>query len=555
MSKQRFLLIKAVDTAILGPMVASDRLFLFKKHYEFSLYLAEHSYRNARQNKGSNEIVFEESPGDEARLCIEVSETGYKIFNDDIASIPLYFYSSDEISICSDSLSVIVDLLISFGITLSISDRAAVQIMNAGYIFTSNISLFNEIDRLGPSSCIEVNRLSRGFVIYKQVINEFTYDKKSKPLALLSNQLTAYIVEKLSAKYRDAKVGVLLSGGADSRLMALLAKNAGIDVDYITFGHSTVNQSDFKVASTVAHALSSKKPSFHYASATNFLRNWESAAAELNWAGDHIWYHAKLDQSFYDELSGFDYVIRGDGDGLFGWKSAVGNMLDALHQIEISPPESLSRVLPEFLQKEYLIGILRNDVNSILNLETDFSNDLQATKNYLYKKLREVGCIAPSINLYSKYTSVLTPLMWQFSRDIATRINKKDRKNKKLLFNILHSESRLINIPFSNGPSWDNSVDFYCSNVFEHLIDFVDAYLPYEIDPNFMWATFVNANFVSKTRWRHYLTNKIKSCASSYAPIRKIVFNYRPEFATSSFIERGLIRMSVIAAANKAITR
>jgi len=543
-----------------------DNSFLFifyKKIFKSNITKPKYSHKVESSNWGffssyplSNQRYLIGNPqpsGDNFSLQINFDDKNTVHFlTDSISSIPLFYGEFGNIKIVSNSLGVIIDTLKANNIAIELNLSVCSEIIISSYIFSPEYTQIKNIKRLEPNSLLSIVLSDGSFSKNSYENYDFDYQHSRLSKRDLANELETSLINGLK-KYQNSKVGVLLSGGADSRLIASSAIKANISPQFITFGQSTVNSSDFLIGNHVAKALNSETQCFT-ASAKNFKKNWKIFSEKLNWSGDQIWYFAKLPNDFYSTINSFDVVLRGDGDGVFGWKGKVGSLDDVLHTLEISSVGSLEPYLDIFTNKKHFIKIASIARESVFMKYKDGLDSLESTKNKLYKVLREYGCISPSINFLSHWTNIDSPLMWKKSIDIASMLPKNYRSNKKIIFDILAKENKFSNIPYSRGPSWNNQLEFFYSGVNEELIDYICKWSPWEIDRSILRQKFLNLPPIpNELRCTSSVSGSIKNYLKERPFIRRYILKNRPDLFYTSFSERGLIRLAVISSLNERV--
>ena len=353
-------------------------------------------------------------------------------------------------------------------------------------------------------------------------------------------------------RYKGKKVAVMLSGGADSRITAATAVEAGLEPDFFTFGQSTVNASDFPIASAIAHRL--KRPLKTYnANSLNFRDNWRKLARKSNWAD--MWNLAKLPWAFYEDLTNYDIVLRGDGDGIYGWKGTAGNVSDILHQLEISPMAAALKYANWFKEPHEVFKMGEEARNSIIEEYTGYRGSLLNLKNILYQRHREYGSIAQNLWVLSNWMTCDAPLLWESSMKTAARVPFGKRKHKKLIFAVVSSFEELRDIPFASGSSWNDKLENWMTGLTGELIDYVCEWSPWPVDRNKLNSEWNVPPPVPATHKINFNSiSVIKSSLQQTALIRKYVLNYHSEWLHSSFCDRGLTRLALISNLNNRIT-
>lgn len=480
-------------------------------------------------------------------LSISLNNNSVEFITDSVSSIPIYYFIRNKQFIFSSHLYLIIDVLKSFEIQPSLDLQSAAELISASYVYSPGRTLIDQILKV-PGRSIAKFSVGKRILEIESYDDGLSYkftsdfdDNKKKLIEVLTNGLD---------NYRDKSIGLMLSGGADSRLILNIISSLNMKVDLLTFGQSTVNVSDFSILRELKNIFNYPAHAF-VASAEHIIDNFEQVCLSSNWSD--MWHFGKLPQQFFDQLSSYDVVLRGDGDGMYGWKSVVSCEEDALHLLEISPLESVSKGLNFLKKPEEVLQLAKISRDSALKYLKNLKFDMQSKVNIGYQKYREAGCIAPNISLLNSFTNTDSPLTWINALNIAKKLEQKDRKNKKIIFSINNNFHNSSLIRYSDGPSWNDFVDLDIHNVNEYFINLCELQSPFEIlTEKLKLLTQKPLSHMREKRFWDSL-NKYKNLFQNNNYLRRYCFSNKPHLFHSSIMERPLFRMAVLSHLNKYI--
>lgn len=461
---------------------------------------------------------------------------------DAISGVPVFFLDRNGVIVVSSSLMTLIQACRCLGIRLVLDMGACSEAMLASYVFTRGRTLIEGVQRLEPNHEMRVD-IKSGKTTIQRMAQDFSYAEKREPWRWCVDNLKNRIINGLK-RYEGKNVAVMLSGGADSRIVAACAIEAGLKPEFITFGQSTVNASDFAIASVVAHRLG-RRIRVHSASAENFRHMWKNVAQKSNWTD--MWNLAKLPPGFFAQISEYDVVLRGDGDGIYGWKGIAGSVADILHLLEISPMAAALRGASFFEEPRAVFAGGEESRIQITKQYEGYSGSLIELENVLYQRHREYGCIAQNIWSLDNWMVADAPLLWKESIDVAQRIPSRYVSNKQVIFAVLNTFEQLRDVPFSRGPSWNDPLENWCSGLAEELVEYVAQWSPWPINRERL-AKFYEAPppVPSDQCSRSNPVMRMKKKLQQRPWVRKHLLDKYPEMVHSTFCDRGLTRLAVI---------
>ncbi len=165
------------------------------------------------------------------------------LFRDRVGVKPLYYYHKDKEFVFASEIGAIAKYK-----SMEIEKRGLCQLFQYGYI--SDISIYKDVFKLPPAHYGIYNLKSNSFktIQYWSILPFFNKPKFKKSEEELLDELEKILIE--SFKYRmvsDTPVGVFLSGGIDSSIVAaILQKHYGnIHTFTIGFKEALYNEADY----------------------------------------------------------------------------------------------------------------------------------------------------------------------------------------------------------------------------------------------------------------------------------------------------------------------
>jgi len=467
-------------------------------------------------------------------------------FETDIAGgVPVFWLTGDEVVIVASSIELIILLANDLGIELTPNLNAFSEILIAGYIYSEMQTGLKDVCMLPPKSKLMIDTQDRTVEI-KKTAADFAYKNKTLNWKNAKQAFKNSLITGLQ-RFQGKKVACLLSGGADSRIIALSAIKSGIDVDFFTFGQSTVNISDFYIANQVSYRLNKKTKCFS-TSAEVFMKNWKNSCSNSNWINDSVWWAGRIPKEMFTQLQRYDVIIRGDGDGIYGWKTDVANVSDILHRLEISQITAVKKFSKYFQYPDVVYAPAEISRKYIVDKYNNSKEPLRELTNILYQKIREPRGIVPGIWHFSRLNAVDAPLLWERPLAVAARTPQNKRYDKKIIFEVLNTFDETKDVPFSSGSSWDNQLEFYYTGVWEDLLCHIKKYSPFPVDYEKLYNDYVGPPAIDKNHASFRTISKgIKRILLQSKYGRKAAFKFFPHLAHSSLSERLIIRLAVIS--------
>lgn len=486
-------------------------------------------------------------------LHLVVTRSSYdsvvKFSTDTMPSQRVYWWSDDDFVLVASSLALIVDTGRILGKKFELDFSSMSELITSSHVFSALQTPIVGVQALGANQSLVVG-IESGVLKIIDGGTPFSYSKN-----LLSwDDSVKGLREALEGglkRFSGARVAVLLSGGADSRINAAAAVSAGLTPEFFTFGKNPNNQSDFRVATQAASVLGAETRLFTTTS-ENFRSNWRKYSRISNWSNDGLWSTARIPEGFWEVLEPFDVVIRGDGDGVYGWKGSAANVIDVLHQIELTPPSTASMYGAAFADGVGPLDEARTSHQRLTAVYEDRPEALIDLKNIAYQSIREPYGIGPVAEMYGQRLKIETPLLWRDSIEIARRLPKNRRTNKQVIFGVLESYGAIAKVPYSTEGSWDDRVEHLKSGAWAELIDYVSEYSPWPVRTEYLRSQYLTPPVeADRPRKRSLIKARALKLALNTTMGRKLAFKFRESKSGSSMSQKLLIRLAIASDLNR----
>ena len=463
---------------------------------------------------------------------------------DALPGCPVFWYSLEGTVLVSSGLRTLVSAAGRLGVRLEIDVGAASELLIASYVFSHERTLIRGVKVTPPRSRLAVDLASLQ-AKFEELEPPFEYASKLRSWDGCLRDLRERLIAG-SRRYKGRRVAVMLSGGADSRVVAASAVAAGLKPDFFTFGQSTVNASDFSIAAAVSHRLGNRTNYFP-TDAGHFRTGWKEACATSNWQNDSAWWAGRLPPELYERLVQYDVVLRGDGDGIYGWKGTAVDVSDILHMIEIASDQAVYRSARFFRDATSVFGPGLSARQAVVESASKRRMQLRDLKNVLYQEIRERHCVAPSAWHISTRFKTDAPLLWRECIDVASRLPVDRRTNKQVIFGVIGTYPEAASVPYSSGPSWNDRLDLFLAGVWEELIDFSCRWSPWELDRSALEAEFLKPPGVEKpVSVREMVTRDLRADLLQNGLARRIAVRMWPQRAGASLDDRIVVRLALI---------
>lgn len=168
---------------------------------------------------------------------------------DRIRTFPLFYAIKDESCYVSDSVDALRQKT-----GYETTEKTAVDELMALAFVSGNKTLIQNIQQIEAGSCLFIRKNDIQCSFYHRAL---TTDISQKNYSELYNELgetLALVTRRLVKSLKDKPVAIPLSGGYDSRLIAVLLKNAGYE-NVMCFTYGRKNNYEAQIAQKVAQKL------------------------------------------------------------------------------------------------------------------------------------------------------------------------------------------------------------------------------------------------------------------------------------------------------------
>lgn len=403
----------------------------------------------------NNGIVFMD---DEyvSNISFRFNRKSFSFGSDTFSRRTLFYFKNHKIFCLSSSLDRLVSCLSSFSIDVGINPNALQQLVHSAYIYQYSGSPLASIKKVEPD--LEITLDYDSFSLSVSPISSIRLrDKEAFSSVRDASRAVQDILITRLQRIAGKRTAIMMSGGLDSRLILLLSLSAGLRPDLLVFGQSTSNYSDFASVGYISNKLDLDLKIFRV-DPLNILRNPDFFCAS-NYS--NLWNLHKVPIDFFDSvLPSYDYILRGDGDGLFGWKNGAGSMDDLLHQLEIDSYSSVSGVFPK-VGLSNLIGL--PDAHQFFIRTRQETRSLRNSGDF-YRTYRFDCLISNHVSCLNHYSSVYNPLLDAYS--LTKKFPKYMLRDKLVLRDLVLLLEEKYDFDFPKDVvvgSWNNHLDDFIS--------------------------------------------------------------------------------------------
>ena len=167
-----------------------------------------------------------------------------------MASYPLFFYSENDRIIVSDD-----GCLIAKSINVSVIEGNVNELLQTGYV-TGRETVFEDVYRLTPGSKVMINKVSGEIKWQEYYSLNYRCDSNKSPKELAEDydKELIQIFTDFSERLKGRTVVVPLSGGADSRTVAVMLKRLGYK-KVMCFSYGAVGNNEAAISKKVAENI------------------------------------------------------------------------------------------------------------------------------------------------------------------------------------------------------------------------------------------------------------------------------------------------------------
>ena len=362
---------------------------------------------------------------------------------DPCGSLPLYYrITSEEVTITISPKNF------QFLSTDKLDLRGILSFLNSGYPW-GELTLLQEWKVLGPGRLIQINGdkqvVCKDYFVPETAYELSAFHSPDDILEELDRSLTS-----IATRYKN--ILVPLSGGVDSRLIAIRCHHLGIPFEAITFVANNPSGDDFDIASQLARIMGIKHHRWEWIIKDNCIENFQRLILASGGMNDAFTSYPDGMDFFGQISSGFDCVIR--GDETFGWGPTSHSIFDSTALLNIHMNDQLTwAVRPNVTFPENIESLLRNwaDCNSTVT-----GPNADTWKNRFYRKVRIPRFIMPIARWQAQHVVITYPYLTRSFITRMTQTELKKRDDKRIIREALVkcSPASIRAIPQSTSPTW-----------------------------------------------------------------------------------------------------
>lgn len=379
-------------------------------------------------------------------IAVDDTRDGVWCATDASATLPLYYkLTSHELVISTRSENIRVQSAKDLDV------ECIMAVLNSGYPW-GEVTLLKEWKVLRPGHMIRIDPADNcSTTCYFDPEADQTVQGFKSPDELVVAIDTALM--SIASRYK--RVLLPLSGGIDSRLIAVRCHALGIPFEAITFVANVDEGADFDIASRLVKVFGVKHHRWQWdPTVENCIENFRQLCIATGGTNDAYTSYTDGMGIFAQVASEFDCIMR--GDHVFGLGAYSDTMVQSAYLVAIKLEDDLNWILREPFQNissipavfEEQEGISVNTVGAAAN----------AWRHESYRKSRSPRFILPIGQLQARHIEVTYPFL---TKEIISRVSRADssmRDEKRIAHEALaaYSPPDISRIPFTDQPTWKN---------------------------------------------------------------------------------------------------
>jgi asparagine synthetase B (glutamine-hydrolysing) len=252
---------------------------------------------------------------------------------------------------------------------------------------------------------------------------------------------------------RYGRILIPLSGGIDSRLVAVRSHALGIPFEAITFVANVAHGADFDIAARLVKVFGVKHYRWQWdASSEECVKNFVTLCHATGGTNDAYTSYPDGMSYFAQIASGFDCAIR--GDHVFGMGPYSDSLVRSARHLSMRVTDNLDWALrPEFHNKVNFASIFEKQEGVSATATGDLAN---RWRHLSYRKSRSPRFILPIGQLQAQFVEIAYPFL---SNEIVSRVSRTDtslRDGKRIAREAVTacSPPEIRSIPFANESTW-----------------------------------------------------------------------------------------------------
>lgn len=327
-----------------------------------------------------------------------------------------------------------------------------VTVLSSGYPW-GDMTLLKNWRAMRPGYLVRIDRNNNAAVsAYFDPENDESVPGYKSPEELIDSvdrSLTA-----IASRY--GRILIPLSGGIDSRIVAVRCHVLGIPFEAITFVANVPNGADFDIAAQLVKVFGVKHYRWQWdASTVDSLKNFEKLCLATGGTNDAYTSYPDGMSYFAQVASGFDCIIR--GDHVFGMGAYSDTLPRSAWQLSMKVADNMDWTLrPEFHHRVNFASIFEKQEGISTAATGDVAN---RWRHLSYRKSRSPRFILPVAQLQAQFTQVTYPFL---NKEIVSKVSRSDsswRDNKRIAREavVVCSPPEIRRIPFATAATWQGS--------------------------------------------------------------------------------------------------
>ncbi|HEX7014370.1 MAG TPA: hypothetical protein VF191_02600 [Cyclobacteriaceae bacterium] len=377
-------------------------------------------------------------------IAVDDSRHGIWCATNQSAAFPLYYkLTNDELVIttCAENM------------TLRSADdldlECIAMVLSCGYPW-GDMTLLKAWKALRPGHMLRIDRNNNAVVTcYFDPENDESvqgYQSRQELIESIDRALE-------SIASRHDRVLLPLSGGTDSRLIAVRCHALGIPFEAITFVANVPDGADFDVATRLVKVFGVKHHRWQWdASSKSCLSNFENFCYATGGTNDAFPSYPDGMSYFANVAARFTCALR--GDHILGWGPYSDDVAESAWILGLKVTDNIDWALRPELHNRVSITSIFERLEGVS--ATGRGDTVNAWRHMSYRKNRSPRYIMPIAQLQSRFTEVANPLQ---TKEIVARISRTDtllRDSKRIAQEALTAGSPpdVNSIPFTSKSTW-----------------------------------------------------------------------------------------------------
>lgn len=442
-------------------------------------------------------------------IAVEDRRHGVWCATDPSAAFPLYYkLTRDELVITTRA----ENMRAKSAEDLDLESIATV--LSSGYPW-GDMTLLKDWKTVRPGHMIRIDRNDNAVVTcYFDPENDASVQGYQAPEELVESVDRS--LRSIASRY--SRILIPLSGGVDSRLVAVRCHALGIPFEAITFVANVPDGADFDIATRLVKVFGLKHYRWQWdASTGDCLKNFNTLCYATGGTNDAYTSYPDGMSYFAQVAADFDCIMR--GDHVFGMGPYSDSLPRSAWHLNMKVADNMDWALrPEFHNKVKIASVFEKQEGVPVTATGDVAN---AWRHVSYRKSRSPRFLLPIGQLQAQFTRVTYPFL---SKEIVARLSRtetKFRDEKRIAREALAacSPPDIKNIPFANLSTWRNGEPLLsvAPEVLQHMIDVAaqPGMLAEVVDASAIIASYTNYLNSDGARansgWLRNIKKKIKS--------------------------------------------